>query len=115
MEYEENLSLLEKYSVILKRDRSARTISFGLIEIENSHKELVFGSENAAAEGTSGIGIKLENYPKTLNCWYVVNEKQSQEYFYRIQRLRKIWWMRVVFKKKSSTISSEQLTEFILK
>lgn len=91
-EYGENLSLLEKHAVVRKRDRLARSIPFGLIEIENIHKPITFGG--ATSEDTV-FGIQLENSPKLLTCWYLVNDKQSQEYFYRIQRLRKIWWMKV--------------------
>lgn len=90
MEYGENLTLLEKCGIIRKKDRLARTIPFGLIETENHHKGIVFGQP-----GDTSIGIQLDNNPKVLNCWYLVNDKQSQEYFYRIQRLRKIWWMKV--------------------
>lgn len=93
LEYGENLSLMEKHAVIRKRDRLARSIPFGLIEIENHYKPMIFGSENS--EDTA-FGIQLDNNPKLLTCWYLVNDKQSQEYFYRIQRLRKIWWMKVI-------------------
>lgn len=92
LEYGENLSLLEKHAVVRKRDRLARTIPFGLIEIENYHESMTFGG--GTAEDTA-FGIQLDNNPKLLTCWYLVNDKQSQEYFYRIQRLRKIWWMKV--------------------
>lgn len=94
LEYGENLSLLEKYAVIRKRDRLARTIPFGLIEIENSDRPMLFGG---GASDDTAFGIHLENNSKLLTCWYLVNDKQSQEYFYRIQRLRKIWWMKVIF------------------
>lgn len=92
VEYGKNLSLLEKYALVLKRDRIARAVPFGLTEIENSMEKLIVG--NGSNEDTS-IGIELENRPKTLSCWYFINDKQSQEYFYRIQRLRKLWWMKV--------------------
>lgn len=92
LEYGENLSLLEKHAVVRKRDRLARSIPFGLIEIENQHKPMIIGG--GSAENTA-IGIQLGNNSKLLTCWYLVNDKQSQEYFYRIQRLRKIWWMKV--------------------
>ncbi|XP_055322683.1 DNA polymerase subunit gamma-2, mitochondrial [Sitodiplosis mosellana] len=90
-EYGENLSLLEKHSVVRKRDRLARSIPFGLIEIENHDKPMIVGGGSTEDKT---IGIQLENSPKLLTCWYLVNDKQSQEYFYRIQRLRKIWWMK---------------------
>lgn len=92
MEYGENLSLLEKHTVIRKRDRLARSIPFGLIDIESHKEPIEFG--NSSSDDTS-IGIQLDNGAKLLSCWYLVNDKQSQEYFYRIQRLRKIWWMKV--------------------
>lgn len=88
----ENLSLLEKYMVVRKRDRLARSIPFGLIEIENHHKTTTFGAGNG---DETSIGIQLENTSKSLTCYYLVNDKQCQEYFYRVQRLRKIWWMKV--------------------
>lgn len=91
MEYGENLTLLEKHAIIRKRDRLARSIPFGLIDIENRERPIQCGGN---AEDAS-IGILLGNGPKCLTCWYLVNDKQSQEYFYRIQRLRKIWWMKV--------------------
>lgn len=93
LEYGENLSLLEKHAVVRKRDRLARSIPFGLIEIENQNKPMTVGG--GSAENTA-IGIQLGSNSKLLTCWYLVNGKQSQEYFYRIQRLRKIWWMKVI-------------------
>lgn len=93
MEYGENLTLLEKHAIIRKRDRLARSIPFGLIDIENHEKSTHFeGSDNS---NDTSIGIRLSGASKHLTCWYLVNDKQSQEYFYRIQRLRKIWWMKV--------------------
>lgn len=91
LEYGENLSLLEKCAVVRKRDRLSRSIPFGLIEIECQNKSIVFGNGNA---DETSVAIELAN-PKLLNCWYMVNDKQSQEYFFRIQRMRKIWWMKV--------------------
>lgn len=93
LEYGENLSLLEKYAIIRKRDRLTRTIPFGLIDIESQSSPPSFGSSSSA----DTIGILLNNNTKYLNCSYLVNDKQSQEYFYRIQRLRKIWWMKVKY------------------
>lgn len=116
LEYGENLSHLEKYAIVRKRDRLARTIPFGLIDIEHQQNtNCVFGLNNS--EDTS-IGIQLENGAKLLTCWYLVTDKQSQEYFYRIQRFRKIWWMkvsefRIVFaieKNLMNSINSTQLT-----
>lgn len=92
MECGGNLSLLEKYTIVRKRDRLAKTIPFGLIDIEHQNESKIFGLSNS--EETS-VGIQLDNGAKLLSCWYLVNDKQSQEYFYRIQRLRKIWWMKV--------------------
>lgn len=92
MEYGENLSLLEKHAVIRKRDRLARSIPFGLIDIESHQKPTVYGH---VSSDDASVGIQLNNGAKFLSCWYLVNDKQSQEYFYRIQRLRKIWWMKV--------------------
>lgn len=92
LEYGENLSFLEKYAIVRKRDRLARTIPFGLIDIEHQQKPSVFGLSDS--DDTS-VGIQLGNRAKLLTCWYLVSDKQSQEYFYRIQRLRKIWWMKV--------------------
>lgn len=97
MEYGENLTLLEKHTIIRKRDRLARSIPFGLIDIENHGKSAQFGGGGGSSDNTNdtSIGIWLNNGAKHLTCWYLVNDKQSQEYFYRIQRLRKIWWMKV--------------------
>lgn len=93
LEYGENLSLLEKYAVIRKRDRLAKTVPFGLIEIEHQQRSNVFGLGNS---DNASFGIQLDNGAKLLTCSYLVNDKQSQEYFYRIQRMRKIWWMKVM-------------------
>lgn len=93
MEYGENLTLLEKHAIIRKRDRLARSIPFGLIDIENHGKSTQFGGGGNSEDAS--IGIWLNDGAKHLTCWYLVNDKQSQEYFYRIQRLRKIWWMKV--------------------
>lgn len=98
MEYGENLTLLEKHAIIRKRDRLSRSIPFGLIDIENDGKATQFGGgsiDNGGNSSDASIGIWLNNGAKHLTCWYLVNDKQSQEYFYRIQRLRKIWWMKV--------------------
>lgn len=91
IEYGENLSLMEKHAIIRKRDRLSRSIPFGLIDIENHSKATQFGGSGS----DDSIGISLNNGARHLTCWYFVNDKQSQEYFYRIQRLRKIWWMKV--------------------
>lgn len=90
-EYGSNLSLLEKYSVIRKRDRLAKTIPFGLIDISQQSQPISL-SQNGSDENF--VGIDLANGGKSLKCLYLVTEKQSREYFYRIQRLRKIWWMK---------------------
>lgn len=99
LEYGENLSLLEKYAIIRKRDRLTRTIPFGLINIEHQTSPIPFGSSSS----DDTIGILLNNNTKYLTCSYLVTDQQSQEYFYRIQRLRKIWWMKVLtFSKKTN-------------
>lgn len=90
----EKLSLLQRYAIVRKRDRLAKIIPFGLIDIQNHSEPMVFG-ENNSAEAAS-IGVKLDKGAKFLTCSYLVSDKQSQEYFYRIQRLRKIWWMKVI-------------------
>lgn len=95
VEYGENLTLLEKYAIIRKRDRLSRSIPFGLIDIESRGKSTQFGGNSSSNSDEASIGIWLNNGAKHLTCWYFVNDKQSQEYFYRIQRLRKIWWMKV--------------------
>lgn len=88
-EYGENLTLLEKYSNIRKRNRLARANPFGLIEILNETQQF----DTEIDENT--ISIRFDGTQKCLTCSYLVTEKQSREYFYRIQRLRKIWWMKV--------------------
>lgn len=93
MEHGENLTLFEKHAIVRKRDRLARTIPFGIIDIENHGNATQFGGTENSEDAS--IGIRLNSEPKCLTCWYLVNDKQSQEYFYRIQRLRKIWWMKV--------------------
>lgn len=96
MECGENLTLLEKYAIVRKRDRLSRSIPFGLIDIESYGKSMQFGDNSDSNYNDASIGLWLNNGVKHLNCWYFVNDKQSQEYFYRIQRLRKIWWMKVL-------------------
>lgn len=91
-EYGSNLPLTEKYSIIRKRDRQAKTIPFGLIEILEQNQPI---SINGNGSDENGVNIELENGGKLLTCSYLLPDKQSQEYFYRIQRLRKIWWMKV--------------------
>lgn len=90
-EYGENLTLLEKYSNIRKRNRLARANPFGLIEILNETQQL------DAETDQNTISIQFDGLQKFLTCSYLVTEKQSREYFYRIQRLRKIWWMKVSY------------------
>lgn len=111
-----NLSLLDRYSMICKRDKMAKSIPFGLIDMTEVQKDdLLFGSKvigqsdvgrnDPAKDQTScemneaddAVGIDLEHGSKQLTCSYLVTDKQGQEYFYRVQRLRKIWWMKVNF------------------
>lgn len=87
----ENLTLHDKYMIVRKRDRLARATPFGLIEILNQNMR--FTAANETEENL--IGFHFDGDERYLTCSYLVTEKQSREYFYRIQRLRKIWWMKV--------------------
>lgn len=92
-DYGNNLTLLEKNSVVWKRDRLSRSTPFGLIETVNQKQEPPV--ETDLDEKT--IDLHFDGNVKYWICSYLLNEKQSQEYFYRIQRLRKIWWMKVIY------------------
>lgn len=89
LDYGDNLTLLDKYSIIRKRDRLSRTTPFGLIEILNGKRTIRNETDENAVE------IQMNDDEKHLTCSYLVSDKQSREYFYRIQRMRKIWWMKV--------------------
>lgn len=104
-DYGQQLSLLEKYSIVRKRDRLAKTVPFGLIEILENQQINLNSDENRSDEGN--ISIELATGGRLLTCSYLVNDKQSQEYFYRIQRLRKIWWMKVNLEFKFHFITSD--------
>lgn len=89
-----NLTLLDKYWEICKRDRMAKTIPFGLIDI--SRKGRIDQSNcHDTDKSDETVGVELDQGCRILTCSYLVRDKQSQEYFYRVPRLRKIWWMKV--------------------
>lgn len=102
-----NSSLLHRYSVVCKQDRAAKFTPFGLVDITEVQQNNESGSgliADAIAANKIGcetsdtddaIGINLGRGGKRLTCSYLVTDKQSQEYFYRMPRLRKIWWMKV--------------------
>lgn len=89
-----NLTLFDKYLAIVKRDRMAKTIPFGLIDISKKQRiNQINGSD--ADKNDEMVGVELDQGCRILTCSYLVSDKQSQEYFYRVPRLRKIWWMKV--------------------
>lgn len=52
-------------------------------------------------EHTSSVGedeiILSPDIKSHLSCSYFINESMAKEFFYQIQRQRKIWWMKVLF------------------
>lgn len=99
-----NSSLLHRYSMVCEQDQTAKLTPFGLVDLTEVRQNNESGSglvaDAIAAKkfgcGTDdAIGINLDRGGRRLTCSYLVTDKQSQEYFYRMPRLRKIWWMKV--------------------
>lgn len=88
---ESHLSLPEKYSLIRRRDRSIKSTPFKLIELQTHTQPTLWKS--MATENEQDVSIELPQNSKSIRFSCFIQEKQGQEYFYRIQRQRKIWWM----------------------
>lgn len=84
------LPLAEKF-LIRKRFRSTKNTTFELVEMRSIETPLPWKSLGSVDEHE--ISIQLPVHSKSISFSCFVQEKQAQEYFYRIQRQRKIWWM----------------------
>lgn len=85
------LPLAEKYLIIRKRFRSIKNTPFKLVEMHSVAIPPPWKSMGSVDEHE--ISIQLPAHSKSISFSCFVQEKQAQEYFYRIQRQRKIWWM----------------------
>lgn len=88
---ESQLSLPEKYSLIRTRNRSTKNTPFKLVEMCTNATSTLWKS--IASDDERDISVQLPTNSKSLSFSCFVHEKQAREYFYRIQRQRKIWWM----------------------
>lgn len=85
-----NGSIFDKYLAIRKLSKARKVVPFGISEIATIDNRLhLHGRENKE------IQIELTGSESMLSLSYFVNDKESREYFYRVQRERKIWWMKV--------------------
>lgn len=89
-----NSTLLDKYSMICERDPSAKLTPFGIIEINQQEKIDVNQDEQEDPAGGK-TSVQLNQGAKRLTCSYLLTDAQSHTYFYRVPRLRKLWWMKV--------------------
>lgn len=87
-------SLLEKYSKICERDPTAKLKPFGIIEV-NKQGEIDENNVEQEDPASGKISVQLNQGAKQLTCSYLLTKAQSDVYFYRVPRLRKLWWMQV--------------------
>lgn len=87
---ESKLSLPEKYSLIRTRNRLTKNTPFKLVEMCTSVTSTLLKSMGSDDE--RDISVQVPTNSKSLSFSCFVHEKQASEYFYRIQRQRKIWW-----------------------
>lgn len=88
---EKNISIAEKYSSIRMRYRWTKTTPFGINDLSEIKNRFIW---NSITGNDENVSIELPTNSTKLSVYYFVTEKQSLEYFHRIQRQRKIWWMR---------------------
>lgn len=83
-------TISDNYSAIRKATKSKKIIPFGISEVVNicDKAKYLHGRENE-------VQIELDCSESLLKLSYFVNDKEKREYFYRVQRERKIWWMKV--------------------
>lgn len=89
-----NSSLLDKYSMICKRDPTAKLTPFGIIEV-NRQEQIDVNNDEQMDSADGKISIQLDPGAKRLTCSYLLTDAQSKMYFYRVPQLRKLWWMKV--------------------
>lgn len=86
-----DLPLPERYTLIRKRIRSTKNTPFKLVELRTIAQPSLWKS--IASDDEQDICVDLPPKSKSITFSCFIPEKQTQEYFYRIQRQRKIWWM----------------------
>lgn len=90
LEVKNKISFVEKYKALTK-DKDPEDIAlFGIAETHRIKKNFVHGFVNDNESAT----IELAAGGQELIGLYVVPDDQSMEYFYNIQRQRKLWWMK---------------------
>lgn len=105
------LSLPEKYSLIRKRILSNKNTPFKLADLRTTATSSLW---KGFATDEQEISVELPANSKSLSFWCFVQEKEAEEYFYRIQRQRKIWWMQYAANPGRffiSEVKSNDLTE----
>lgn len=85
------LTLPEKYLMIRKRVRATKNTPFKLVELRTIPTTTLWS--NIGADDEERISVELPAHSKLISFSCFLHEKQAREYFYRIQRQRKIWWM----------------------
>lgn len=89
-EMKPNTPFLDKHKEISRLYEADGSTPFGFSEIHQVKKEIVHG--NAANE--KEITVQVDGSGRALMGFYMVPEDQDLEYFYNIQRQRKLWWMK---------------------
>lgn len=88
---ESKLPLNEKYALIRKRLRQTKCSPFKLVELNTIDEPRVWKGIGQCPENEITIQLPASSRSIEFSCF--IHDKQAQEYFYRIQRQRKIWWM----------------------
>lgn len=85
------LLLPEKYSLIRKRIRATKNTPFKLVEMQTTTTPSL--GKSIGCDDEQEISVELPANSKSIRFSCFVQDKEAREYFYRIQRQRKIWWM----------------------
>lgn len=85
------LPLSEKYSLIRKRKRATKNTPFKLVEMQTTTTLSL--KKSIECDDEQEISVELPANSKSIRFSCFVQDKEAHEYFYRIQRQRKIWWM----------------------
>lgn len=89
LEVKNKIKFIEKYKALIK-DKDPENIElFGIAETHRIKKDFIHGFVN----DEESVKIELTAGGQELIGIYVVPDEQSMEYFYNIQRQRKLWWM----------------------
>lgn len=84
------VTFIEKYKEITKDMDPENIELFGMAETQKIKKTVLHGQDSEDMT----TKIELTAGGRELVGFYVVSEMQSLEYFYNVQRQRKLWWMK---------------------